>query len=283
MAELTYYVNGQLVPVHQAALPLDDLGIVRGYGVFDLLRTYGTTPFRLRDHVRRLESSAQQIGLALPWRTEELERTVLETYAANPIPNAAIRIIVTGGPSENFMTPGNRPSLVVMVHPPSPPAASQYTQGVKVVSTLMDRILPTVKSINYMAAIMAMHEAAKAGAVEAIYLDEQDRVTEGTRANLFVVRGQRLITPREGILKGITRQVVMEIAAAEFEVVESAIHYRDLAHMDEAFLTSTTKEVLPVVQMDDLVIGEGHPGPVTRRVMELFTAYTRRVTQAVAA
>jgi len=282
MPELTYYVNGRLVPAGQAALPLNDLGIVRGYGVFDLLRTYGTTPFCLREHVRRLEYSAQQVGLALPWSTDELERIVLDTYAANAIPDAAIRIIVTGGPSENYMTPGNRPGLVVMVHPPSPRVQSQYTQGVKVVSTLVGRLFPTVKSLNYMGAIMAMQEASKTGAVEAIYLDEQDHVTEGTRTNLFVVRGRRLITPREGILKGITRQVVMEAAATEFEVVEAPIHYRDLAHMGEAFLTSTTKEVLPVVQIDDLEIGEGHPGPVTLRVMALFSETVERMTRTTA-
>ena len=110
MSELIYYVNGELVPADQAALPLDDLGIVRGYGIFDLLRTYGTTPFGLREHVQRLERSAEQIGLALPWRTEELEGIVLDTYAANEIPDASIRIIVTGGPSANFLTPEDRPA-----------------------------------------------------------------------------------------------------------------------------------------------------------------------------
>ena len=283
MAELTYYVNGEMVPASQAGLPLNDLGIVRGYGVFDLLRTYGTTPFRLRDHVRRLESSAQQIGLAMPWSTEELERIVLETYAANAIPDASIRIIVTGGPSANHMTPGNQPSLVVMVHPPSPLPSGQYAQGVKVVCTLVTRVLPTVKSINYMAAIMAMQVAGKVGGVVAVFLDDQDRVTEGTRANLFVVRSRRLMTARDGILKGITRQVVMEVAAPEFEVVECPIHYRDLAHMEEAFLTSTTKEVLPVIQIDDMVLGDGRPGPVTQRVAELFKTYAQSVAHSVAA
>ena len=280
MDEITYYVNGQFVSATQAALPLNDLGIVRGYGVFDLLRTYGTVPFRLRDHVRRLECSAEQIGLVLPWSTEELERIVLETYAANEIPNASIRIVVTGGPSDNLMTPGDRPGLAVMVHPPAARVQSQYTHGVKVVSTLVGRMFPTVKSLNYLGAIIAMREASKTGAVEAIYLDEHDHVTEGTRSNLFVVRGLRLITPREGILKGITRQAVMDAVANEFEVVEAPIHYRDLVHMDEAFLTSTTKEVLPVVQIDDQELGEGHPGPVTQRVMALFAEFVERSMRA---
>jgi branched-chain amino acid aminotransferase len=283
VGELTYYVNGEFVPAARAALPLNDLGIVRGYGVFDLLRTYGTTPFRLRDHLHRLESSASQIALALPWSVTELEEIVMQTYAANPIPDASIRIVVTGGPSDNFMTPQGKPSLVVMVHPIIPNPASYYREGCKVSSTLIERTMATVKSLNYIGAIVAMEEAGQSGAVEAIYLDAQDRLTEGTRANFFVVRDKLLITPREGVLKGITRQVVLELAADEFEIVEGPIHYYDLGAFDEAFLTSTTKEILPVVQVDEHVIGTGKPGPVTGRISELFHAHVQSVVAPVAA
>ena len=191
-------------------------------------------PFRLRDHIKRLESSASQIGLGLPWSTEELEDIVLQTYARNEIPDASIRIVVTGGPSDNFMTPQGNPSLVVMVHPitPYPPT---ITRGCKATSTLIERTMATVKSLNYIGAIMAMNEASKTGAVEAIYLDEHDRLTEGTRANLFVIRGHLLITPREGVLKGITRQVLLEVAHEEFEIVEGPIHYHDLAALGRGF------------------------------------------------
>jgi branched-chain amino acid aminotransferase len=283
MSEITYYVNGAFVPAAQAALPLNDLGIVRGYGVFDLLRTYGKTPFRLRDHIHRLESSASQIGLALPWSTEQLEDIVLQTYARNPIPDASIRIVVTGGPSANFMTPEGKPSLVVMVQPVIPLPERYYTEGCKAVSTNLERTMATVKSLNYIGAIMAMNNASKTGAVEATYLDEHDRLTEGTRANLFVIRGHLLITPREGILKGITRQVLLEVAHEEFEIVEGPIHYHDLAALDEAFLTSTTKEILPVVQIDEHVIGTGKPGPQTKRLTELFYDYVHSVSTPVTA
>jgi branched-chain amino acid aminotransferase len=283
MSEITYYVNGAFVPAMQAALPLNDLGIVRGYGVFDLLRTYGKTPFRLRDHLKRLESSAGQIGLELPWSTEELEDVVMQTYKRNEIPNASIRIVVTGGPSGNFMTPQGNPSLAVMVHPITPYPAHSYTEGCKATSTLVPHAMPTVKSLNYIGAIMAMNDAAESGAVEAIYLDDHDRLTEGTRANLFVIRGNLLITPREGVLKGITRQVLLEIASGHFEVVEGPIHYHDLAALDEAFLTSTTKEILPLVQIDEHVIGTGKPGPQTKRITELFHAYVQSVCMPITA
>ncbi|MCC6458396.1 MAG: aminotransferase class IV [Caldilineaceae bacterium] len=283
MSEITYYVNGAFLPATQAALPLNDLGIVRGYGIFDLLRTYGKTPFRLRDHIRRLESSASQIGLGLPWSTEELEDVVLRTYAANDIADASIRIVVTGGPSDNYMTPQGNPSLVVMVHPITTYPAHYYVEGSKATSTLVPRTMPTVKSLNYIGAIVAMKDASKAGAVEAIYLDDQDRLTEGTRANLFVVRGNLLITPREGVLKGITRQVVLEVAEGQLEIVEGPIHYHDLGVLDEAFLTSTTKELLPVVQIDEHVIGSGKPGPITKRLSDRFRAYVQSVTTPITA
>lgn len=283
MGELTYYVNGEFVPAAHATLPLNDLGIVRGYGIFDLLRTYGTSPFRLRDHIRRLQSSASQISLALPWSTEELEDVVMQTYKRNLIPDASIRIVVTGGPSDNFMTPQGKSSLIVMVHPVSPYAAKYYEEGCKATSTLVERTMATVKSLNYIGAIMAMEDADKVGAVEAIYLDAQDRLTEGTRSNLFAMRDNLLITPREGVLKGITRQVVLEVAAAEFEIVEGPIHYHDLDTLDEAFMTSTTKEVLPLVQIDEHMIGSGKPGSHTQRIAELFKEYARSVSAPVTA
>ena len=288
MGEMIYYFNGTFVPASRAALPMNDLGIVRGYGVFDYLRTYDRTPFRLYDHIKRLESSAQQIGIALPWRTDELEELVHATLAQNAlaqndVSDVGIRIVVTGGPSDNYMTPQNQPSLVIMVQPIAPMPAQYFAQGGKAITTRIARIMPTVKSLNYIGAIMAVSDASKAGAVEAIYLDDQEQLTEGTRANLFVFQGNRLITPGEGILKGITRQVVLEVAADEFEVVESPIYHRDLKVVDEVILTSTTKEILPIVQVDDLQIGNGKPGPRTQRLMELFAAYVQQVGAPVAA
>lgn len=281
MSELTSYVNGVYLPASQASLPLNDLGIVRGYGVFDLLRTYGHTPFRLRDHLLRLQHSASGIGISLPWSLDELEQIVLDTYARNAVADASIRIVVTGGPSSNLMTPQNKPSLVVMVQPLAPSPVGYYRDGCKAVTTRIERIMPSVKSLNYIGAIMAVTEASKVNAVEAIYRDAHDHLTEGTRANFFIFQGDRLITPGEGVLLGITRQVVLEIAPGDFEVVQAPIAYADLATADEAFLTSTTKEVLPIVQVDDIRIGDGKVGPRTQRLMERFSAYASSVSRPV--
>ena len=275
MGNLVYYVNGQYVTADQAALGLNDLGIVRGYGVFDLLRTYDGKLFKLHEHVLRLERSAALIGLELPWSTAEIEAIARATYMRNAIANATIRIIVTGGAADDFMTPQQRPTLIVMVNPIGIPAPEQQSHGVKVITTRIERMMPTVKSLNYITAIMAMQAARRVGAVEAIYRTADDRITEGTRANFFILRDNRLITPQTDVLGGITRDVVLEIAGDDFEVVEAPLFYADLATCDEAFLTSSTKEILPVTQIDDLTIGQGKPGPNTRKLIELFSAYVQ--------
>ena len=271
------YVNGRLVPADQAVLPLNDLGILRGYGVFDYLRTYGRVPFRLREHLLRLESSARQIGLALPWDLEELAEIVFETYAANNhMPDAGIRIVVTGGPSDNAMTPKGQSSLIVMINPVSPYEEAKYRSGCSAITTHIPRILPTVKSTNYIGAIMAMQEADRVDAIEAIYRDDQDRLTEGTRSNLFMVKEGVLVTPATGVLPGITRAAIIEAAAGEFTVAERDVAYADVLAADEVFLTSTTKEVLPIVHVDEHPIGDGTPGPITTRILALFRALVAR-------
>ena len=273
MAQPIYYVNGNFVPAEQATLPVNDLSIVRGYGVFDYTRSYHGKPFKLHEHILRLERSAKAIQLALPWTTQELETIVQATFERNDYPDAGIRIVVTGGSSDDFMTPHQQPSLLVMITPLKGSAAQQQAEGVKITTVEMDRILPTVKSINYMGAVMAVEAAKRQGAVEAVYRTRDGRLTEGTRSNLFAFRGNQLITPQDEVLDGITRAVVLEIAEDDFEVVEGELTYADLQHYDELFITSSTKEILPVIQVDDQRIANGKPGPKTHKLIELFHAY----------
>jgi branched-chain amino acid aminotransferase len=273
MVQPIYYVNGHFVQADQATLPVNDLSIVRGYGVFDYTRSYKGKPFKLHEHILRLERSAKAIDLTMPWSTQELEAIVQATFARNGFSDAGIRIVVTGGPSDDFMTPQQQPSLLVMITPIKSSAAQQQAEGVKVTTVEMDRILPTVKSINYMGAVMAVEAAKRQGAVEAIYRTREGRLTEGTRANLFAFRGRQLITPKAEVLAGITRAVVMEIAEDDFEVIEDELSYTDLPRYDELFITSSTKEILPVIQVDDQIIADGKPGPQTNKLIELFHTY----------
>lgn len=273
MSEILYFVNGQFVASGQAALALNDVGLVRGYGIFEVFRTYGAKPFGLRAHLERLQRSAEQIELTLPGTLEEIEATVYETLARNDPTDVTIRIIVTGGASSNFLMPEDRPSLLVMLAPVKPYAPQIYQGGASLITVNYPRFMPTVKSLNYVTAIRGQRKARAAGAIEALYCDAAGVITECTTSNFFILRGDRLITPVEDVLHGITRAAVLEVAGDLFEIVERPILRAELAGADEAFITSTTKEVLPIVRIDDQSIGNGRPGARTQRLRQLFQEF----------
>jgi branched-chain amino acid aminotransferase len=270
MTDYIYYVNGDFVPASVAQIGLNDLGFVRGYGVFDVLRTYGTTPFGLRPHLERLQRSAAQIDLPMPWSLAELEAIVAATLARNDPTNVTIRIVVTGGPSANFITPGDRPGLLVMLAAVKSPPATRYTEGASLITVDLERFMPTVKSLNYISAIMGQKRAAAAGAIEALYCTPEGELSECTTSNLFLFHGDRLSTPEAAVLPGITRAFVLELAEDIFEVVRRPVFYQEFRTADECFITSTTKEVMPIVRVDDVVIGSGRPGPRTLRLLRLL-------------
>lgn len=278
MTESIFYVNGDFVPADRATLPVTDLAIVRGYGVFDALRTYATVPFHLDDHLARLERSASAIGIKLPWSRAELASLTQATLDRNGLPNATIRIIVSGGSAPDLMTPSGKPSLIIMVGPVPERDEMLYLRGGAMTTTRMVRERPAVKSLNYIGAIMAMEEARKNGCLEALYCTEDGYVTEATRSNFFIFKDEQLIAPNSDILDGITRRVLLTLAAKRIEIVERPVHVDELSTADEAFITSSIKEVVPIVQIDDIVIGDGRPGERTRELIELFTAYTQTLS-----
>ncbi len=266
----TYYVNGEFIPAPQASLGLDDLGLVRGYGVFEVLRTYGVRPFGLRAHVERLQHSARQIDLALPWSASEIEQIVEATMARNDPTDVTIRIIATGGASSSFLIPEDRPSLLVMLAAVKPYADRLYQEGAALITVDYPRFMPTVKSLNYITAIRGQRKARAAGAIEALYCSAQGVITECTTSNFFIFRGDQLITPVTDVLPGITRAAVLELAGDLFEVIERPIHRAELAEADEVFITSTTKEIMPIVRIDEQQIGKEGAGPRTLRLLDLF-------------
>ena len=273
MGDFIYYVNGQFLPADQADIGLNDLGFVRGYGIFDLLRTYGPIPFRLGDHLARLVHSAEQIELALPRPPAEIEQIVHATLARNGHPgDITIRIVVTGGPSASFLMPEDKPTLLVMIAPINLPNPALHQTGASLISVQVERWMPTVKSLNYATAVVCLRKARKAGAVEALYRSHDDVLSECMTSNFFAFKDGRLITAREGVLEGVTRKVALEVAEDAFEIEYRNLRYGELAQMDEAFITSTTKEVMPIVRVDDVQIGDGRVGPRTQRMIDLFKA-----------
>ncbi|MDA8137881.1 MAG: aminotransferase class IV [Desulfobacteraceae bacterium] len=268
-----YYVNGEFVPAEKAMIPVDDLAVIRGIGVFDLLRTHHGKPLFLKEHVDRLMASARQINLDLPWSHEHICQVARKTLAHNQMEEANIRIIVTGGSSSDFMNPQGKPRLLVLVAPLPKLPQWWYDQGIKVITIHVERRLPGAKSIDYIPAAMALRQAHVQGAVEAIYVDREGRALEGTTCNLFAVINGRLVTPGSGILAGITRQVVIDISKNILPIDLRDLPRDELLAAQEVFITGTSKGVVPVIQIDDAVIADGRPGPQTRLIMAALEKY----------
>ncbi len=270
----TYYIDGEFVDSGQAALPLSDMAILRGYAVFDYLRTYNSKPFHLREHLMRLQKSAALLHLDCPWSLEFMEETVFELLRINTFAEATLRLLITGGDSIDSITPGSRPRLVIMAAEMTPFPSHWYTDGVKIITADVTRYIPGSKSTSYIPAIVALKKARQQGAVESIYVNEQNQMLEGTTSNLFAVAGEQILTPAIDILPGITRDVVMRLAGEEFSVECGEIRRDGIDRYTEFFLTSSNKEVVPVVRVDEDFHAD-QPGPVTRKVMELFRRYTQ--------
>lgn len=269
-----YYVDGRFVPAEEACIPVSDLAVLRGYGIFDFLRTYNGQPFHLDAHIDRLFQSANEIGLAMPWTHEQIKAIVYETLACNDHPEYNVRIVVTGGDSPDFLMPQGESRLAVMVTKAVPPADHYYTHGAKIITVRDTRYLPRAKSLNYIPGIRALKYGRERGAVEAVYVNPDSRALEGTTTNLFAFLGDTLITPEESILPGITRQVVFELVEGVFPLDVRDLHLDELYGADEVFITASNKQIMPIVQVDDVVIGSGAPGERTRHIMALFGEYT---------
>ena len=266
-----YYVDGEFVAAEQAQIPADDLAVLRGYGVFDFLRTYNGEPFELDAHIRRLFRSAELLMLEMPWTVEDIHAIVDDTLSRNSYPESNIRIVVTGGTSPSRLTPAGNPRLIVMVDPVTVLPTHYFSDGVKLITYNYVRDFPGAKSLNYIPAIIALKQAQAQDAIDALFVDDDGNVLEGTTNNLFIFKDGRLITsPADAILPGITRGVVLELAQGQFEVDVRPMTLAEVYAADEAFLTSSIKEVLPIRQIDDQTIGSGQPGDHTCRLMALF-------------
>ncbi|MCY4021704.1 MAG: aminotransferase class IV [Chloroflexi bacterium] len=272
-----YYVNGDFVDAADAAIPASDLALLRGYGIFDFLRTYGGKPFQLGAHLRRLIRSAELLDLHCPWDIEELDEIVMQALRRNNFVEAGIRLIVTGGDSLNGFMPAGESRLIVMVTPVNEMAAHYYEQGADVVTVEMRRDMPEAKTINYIPGISAQKQALKfnPGAVEAIYTVDGN-IVEGTRSNTFIFKDGIWITPARDLLLGVTRAEVIKLIKDDGQLELREISRAEYRSADEVILTSSSKEVMPVVKVDNVPIGNGAPGENTRKLMRAWRRMTER-------
>ncbi len=274
------FLDGSFVDRADAKISVFDHGLLYGDGIFEGIRLYDGCVFKLDEHLERLEFSAKALMLKLPMTRAEIADAVCETCRQNGLRDGYIRLVVTRGAGNLGLMPTSCPKATIFIiadkiqlYP-----KEHYEQGLKVVTVPTRRLgaaalSPAVKSLNYLNNIFARLEASMAGASEAIMLNEQGYVAECSGDNIFILSKGKVFTPpaSSGALKGITREVVMEIAAElSIPLIETALTRYDLWIADECFLTGTAAEVVPVVSIDGREIGNGKPGPVTARFLEAF-------------
>ena len=284
------YVNGEFVPKSEAKVSVFDRGYLYGDGVFEGIRVYDARIFRLDQHLERLYRGAKAIALDIPLTPEELKDAIIETVRRNELRDCYIRLVVSRGEGDLGLNPMNchtPATIVVIASHISLYPREVYEQGLDLLTcttrkNLLTALNPEIKSLNYLNNILARIEAVRAGAHEGLMLNHLGYVAEGTGDNVFIVRGGVLRTPPAyvGILEGITRQVVLELAEAmDLPAREEALTLYELYTADECFLTGTAAEIVPVARCDGRVIGDGKPGPITKRLMEQFREVT--VTEGV--
>ena len=282
------WINGKLFDKSEAKISVFDHGLLYGDGVFEGIRIYSGRVFRLREHIDRLFESARHILLEIPLNREHTMQAVLDTVKANAKQDGYIRLVVTRGAGSLGLDPQkcSDPQVIVIVDDISLYPVEFYEKGLHVLTASIIRnhpnaLNPRIKSLNYLNNILAKIEAVRAGCQEAIMLNHNGEVAECTGDNIFIVKHGVLRTPHmvAGILEGVTRNAILELArAAKITVQEMALTRHDVYSADECFLTGTAAEVAPVVQCDGRPIGNGKPGPVTRQLHERFHQLVRQTT-----
>ena len=289
-------LDGRLVPPEQALVPVFDRGFLYGDSVYEVMRTYGGVPFALERHLARLQRSAGYLALPLP-PAAELQEAIARTLAAAGNPESYVRVVVTRGEGKFGLHPAfsTERRVVVIVKPLELPAAELYARGLKLAVVGLRRnsprtLDPAAKTGNYLNSVLALAQAQRLGCDDAVLLDLVGRVTELSSSNIFFVKDRVIVTPAlaAGLLEGVTRGVVMELARAAHFIVQEAFHGPEaLAAADEVFVTSTLREVMPVCQVvfggqsagealqleaagETRTIGAGQPGPVAKELRELF-------------
>ncbi len=286
-------VNGRVFDETHAVISVFDHGFLYGEGVYETLRTYNSLPFLLDRHMRRLRTSAGMLALPVPLSNEQIAARFQETMRAAGLGpggsgEAYIRLLVTRGIGDLTydLTATPEPSIVVIVKPQIDVAPTSLERGVKVALVSIVRnhpgsVNPVIKSNNLLNSALAMQEAARRSAFEGVMRNYRGELAEGSTANIFIVKGGTALTPPldAGLLPGITREFLFEVGVeAGVTVREQVLKEPDLVGADEAFLSSTTREIVPIVQVDDHTIGTGRPGRITKTLLERFRAKAHELT-----
>lgn len=272
------FANGKILRKSAVKVGISDLVMLRGYGAFDFMRTYGGVPFRIQDYLARFEGSAKGMKLKLPLPRKKIVAIIdllLRKNGASAVKDLGIRLLLTGGYSLDSYLPAAKPNLFILIEdlPRYPDWWSE--KGVKLVTHEYGREMARVKTINYLTAINLADVRRKQKAQDTLYC-RHGNVLETTRNNFFLFHGNTLVTAGENMLQGITRKAVLEMASKKFKVEVRKVSVSELNRCTEAFITGTTRGITPVVQINDRKIGKGKVGENTKILMRMFEECVER-------
>ena len=264
------FADGAIIPSESATVHPMDLGLIRGYGIFDFFRTSGYTPLFLENYLDRFIASAEKTHLPLPFSREQLGQIIGELIEKNDLHDGGLRMVLSGGVSENHFSPAEG-KLFIFAESLTLPSKEKYQQGIKLLTLEYVRPIADIKTTNYTLPVWHSVNWNRLGAEDVLY-HWNGWVSESSRSNFFIVKNGVIHTPNEHILMGITRKYIIKIAK---QVVIRQISLEEVWEADEAFISSTTKILLPVTRLDDRIIGNGKPGPVTMEIFEKFKKLER--------
>jgi branched-chain amino acid aminotransferase len=268
------YFNGKIMPVGKIKLSPYDLGVLRGYGVFDVMCTKNGKPLHLPDHWKRLVNSARELQLKIPVSRKEFENVVKKLIRLNGYSESTIRTVLTGGISSDAFSIG-RETFYIMIEKFKPLSNEIFQKGAKVMTLEYQRHHPRAKITNYVMAIKNLKRKKQLGALEIIYI-KNGKALEASTSNFFIVKKKKLITPVEDILHGITRKIVIDLAKKQkIPVIQRKVTAKEMLSSDEIFLSASNKDIVPIIQVDNKKIGSGKPGPVTRYLLKAFQDFSK--------
>lgn len=261
-------LNNEFIPYEEAKLHVSDLALQRGFGIFDYFKVVKGRPVFLKEHLGRLAHSAKEIGLPLRYSEEQLICQIEALLEKNQLPYSGVKLTLTGGYSKDAFSLAE-PNFIISQSSMMIDTKAQL-EGIKVISVKHQRQLSNIKTIDYLMAIMQLPNMKERGAKDVLYYNKES-ITECPRANFFIVtQTKEIITPEHNILSGISRQKILALSRQGFTVKTRNISLEEVYQAEEAFISSTTKNILPVIALDDHVFGEGRPGSITKELIERF-------------
>ncbi|MFC1655461.1 aminotransferase class IV [Patescibacteria group bacterium] len=260
------YLNGKIVSKKDANISVCDNGFLYGDAIFETMRTVNGKLWLLNEHLKRLRQSARILGIRVPLTNAQLTNLISRLQKKNGHKESRIRITISRGCNGFDFTTCKKPTFLIEVNKLKLPPRKIYIEGVSAITYKIERPIPEFKSNSMLPSIMAIREAKKKKAFEAFMIDRNGNVTEGSTSNVFIVKKGKIITPKDGILKGTVRNFIMKKTATK----EVNISLKKLHGADEVFLTSSIKSAVPVVKIDGKKIGTGKVGPVTKSIINLL-------------